>query len=218
MAQASTPLSPDVAYNVRGIAPVNVKRAFDNARVNISSFVETIWSPLYDKQTVANGTTFQSFFQRARGASGVTPGDTNMVQASQLPKGQAFLITGVQVELFPTTKPATAIEAQTFANIVYDFYTSGHLLLTIGSKNYVDQAPLMKFPPVNRLYLESAIDTSAAPNGVTYAAAAGREFSVVPMLLESSQNFSVTLSELPTLGEDVIVNVSLNGQLYRNAQ
>lgn len=215
-----SPLDVGSGFNVRGVSPMSVQRAFSSARVNITNFVETLWEPLYDYQTLTNTTTFQSFFQRARGSAGVTPADTNLKQASQIPKGQAFLITGIQVELFPTTKPANAAAAETYANIVYDFYKSGRLLLEIGSKTYVDQSNLMKFAPINRLAGMSALDGNAAANNVTYLTAAGREYSVVPLLLESSQNFNVTIDQLPAagLGEDVVVGVTLNGQLYRNAQ
>ncbi len=190
--------------------------ALQNSRVNISGVSESIWQPLYDYQTAASaGASTQRFFLVPQGQGGKTLSDTNMELAGQLPKGQAFLITGIQVELYPGVS-INGTDASAFADDVYNFYNGGHLILTIGSKAFVTQGPFMKFPPINRLGMDSS--TTVATDRYAYATATGREYVIENTLLESSQNFNVELSNLSALSADARVGVTLNGYLYRNAQ
>jgi len=202
----------------RGLAAPNVNDMFRRARVMIGDKIESVEQPLYDYQTLAAaGASTQKFFQTPQGQGGKTLADTNMELAGQLPKGQAFAIMGIQVEVLPglSVDNATATE---FANDVYNVLKGGALRLHIGSKSYVDQGNLMKFPPVNRLAGTAA--TGVAAQQIQYFTGAGREFSVIDMLLESSQNFNVELLELAALpsGVDARIGVTLNGVLFRNAQ
>lgn len=206
----------------RGLMPQSVTAAFQKARVNMPGVVESIYQPLYDYQVLlAAGIATQTFFQSPIGQINKTIADTNMSLAGQLPKGQAFVITGIQVEILPGDA-INGIALANFADDVYDVLKGGALELTIGSKNYIVQGNLMKFPPVNRLSVEAAVSetTTASIIHVEYAQSAGREFSVIPLLLESSQNFDVKLLELAALpsGTNGRIGVSLNGYLFRNAQ
>lgn len=205
----------------RGLNVKSPQRAFSQNRVNIPGMSEAIWQPLYDYQTLAAaGAATQRFFIDPVGTTGKTLADTNMELAGQIPKGQAFLITGIQVELYPGVNINTQAATATFADDIYQVYQDGLLVLQIGSKDFVTQGNLMKFAPVNRLAVGAATDGNAAANNVLYASAVGREFAIKDLVLESNQNFSVELRELAALpsGADARIGVTLNGFLYRNAQ
>lgn len=200
----------------RGLRSMSTREAFEKSRVNIPNMSEAIWQPLYDYQTkTAAATTSQRFFVDPIGTAGKTKSDTNIDLSGQLPKGQAFQITGVQVELLPSVSLSSSAAVNAFTQDVYDFYNSGHLILKIGSKDYITQGNLMKFPPVNRLAIDSA---SGGDRDYGYGVAAGREFAIKDLLLESSQNFSVELNDLSAISAAARVGVTLNGFLFRNAQ
>lgn len=203
----------------RGLpTPPSPNVAASKYRVNIPGMEEAIWNPLYDYQTKAStATSLQRFFQDPIGTNSKTVSDTNMELSGQIPKGQMFIITGIQVEFYPgVTINGTA--ASDFADDVYDFYKTGALKLNIGSKSFITQGNLMKFSPVNRLVIEAA--TTVSTDSYGYATAAGREFTVKGLMLESNQNFNVELIDTAALpsGSSARVGVTLNGWLYRNAQ
>ncbi len=202
----------------RGLPPVSVQKAFVTARVNNPNLSEVIYQPFYDYQVLAAaGAATQLFFQTPQGQSGKTLADTNMDLAGQLPKGQAFSITGIQVEVLPGVGIDDAAVTE-FSDDVYETLKGGALELKIGSKVYVAQGNLMKFPPVNRL--TGAVSTGLITQQIQYLQSTGREFSVVDLLLESSQNFSVNLTELAALPSTSAgrIGVTLNGYLFRNSQ
>lgn len=204
--------------NTRGLRNQNIGHSIRTARVNLPGAVESIWNPLYDYQVLAAaGATNQAFFQVPIGQAGKTLVDTNMDLAGQIPKGQTFKITGVQIEVFPGVVVDSATATQ-FANDMYATLKTGALVLKIGAKEYIRQGCLMKFPPVNRMAGDNA--TGLTTQTISYFSAAGREFTVEDMLLESSQNFGVTLQGLPALPSGVAgrIGVTLNGFLFRNAQ
>ncbi len=206
--------------NTRGLNVRSPSSAFKNNRVNIPGMGDAVYNPLYDYQTLsATATSTQRFFQVPIGQAGKTITDTNMELAGQLPKGQAFLVTGVQVEILPsTTVGINGTTASKFADDVYNVLRTGSLVFTIGSKEYIRQGNLMKFSPVNRLAVDSA--TTVTTDRYVYAVGAGREFAIADLLLESNQNFNVQINDLPALpsGQAGRIGVTLNGFLYRNAQ
>lgn len=211
----------------RGIRnPGSPSKVLDRGRVFLPDDVSAIWNPLYDYQTkTAAATSAQRFFQEPIGGSGgKTLEDTNMELNGQLPKGQRFIVTGIQVELYPGVSINSTAAANQYADDVRAFYESGALIFTIGSKRFVEQGNLMKFPPVNRLAVQSAVAIDAATaetfDSYNYAVAGGREFAVDNLALESSTNFNVEIiggAAMPS-GEDAKVGITLNGWLYRNAQ
>lgn len=154
-----------------------------------------------------------------------------MVQAGTLPNPQEFLIQTIQLVFFPGVNPATesvadpALAAE-FINDVYALAKGGELNLTIGSKPYLDMAPLGAFPPAQKLDVSAALalSTSTAANAlqVGYAQLAGPVFKIEPLLLEATQNFSVVLSwptavPMPS-GQNARIGVVLDGTLYRSIQ
>lgn len=202
---------------MRGLRrPPSPTQQLQRNRVRDPSMVGAIWQPLYDYQTkTAAATSQQTFFQTPIGQSSKTISDTNMISAGQLPLGNRFAITGIQVELYPLMDLTGAALSQ-FANDIQDFYNSGALVLTIGNKDFATQAPLIKFPPVNTLRVDSSSGTTAV--NTTFATAIGREYATNEMYIESNQSFSVSLYNTSAISAAARVGVTLNGWLYRDVQ
>lgn len=205
---------------------------------------EAIKATLYDSAAyAAAGQTVLTFFQQPVGqgtavlGGGVkTLSDTNMNLAGQLPANQMFLVQSIEVAFFPTTPTVAAAMPAAFGaqavavqvNDAYIFRRAGNLQMVVGSKPYLQEAPLAKFPSKTHFNIGAALaDVTTAgaslQSRIAYAGQIGRPFLLdpAPLLLESSQNFSVTLN-WPE-GNQVISNpakvvVILDGYLYRRSQ
>ena len=199
--------------------------------VNRPNDVEGIKWDLYDSITYpTTGVAQMQFFQIPQGQSGKTLADTNMTSAGALPSPQAFLVQTIQLMFLPTADAIStygAAAASAFVNDTYKWWSSkAWLELYIGSKAYLDVAPLLKFPPENGLSGFSAASdtTTAAASGqtlVAYASAGGPIYEVdPPLLLTPTQNFKVTLNwpSLVTVTGAATVYCNLGGALYRNSQ
>lgn len=198
---------------------------------------EAVKQSLFDHQAyAAAGTTQLTFFALPQGQGGKTASDTNMTLAGQIPANQEFLIHSIEVCFYPTTPTVAAqmpaaFGAQSIAQVVNDAYIfgrSGNINLTIGSKPYLQEAPLGRLPQ------KVGFDVSAAAADVTTAGAnlqsriaygkwVGRPYLLdpVPLLLVSNQNFSVTLSwpeGVQAITNPARVGVVLDGILYRRSQ
>ena len=189
---------------------------------------------LYDSATYDGdaGHTQLQFFQVPRGQSSKTAADTNMTSAGQLPQPQHFLVQSVEVYFYPSamivTESVAAPAESEFSNDVYTVAKSGSLKFFIGSKTYLEEAPLNRFPPKTRLDCE-LYGTFAQDSGEDqmmqgdYAAWVGRPYYLdPPILLVPNQNFSVELNwpsaiVLPS-GTDAKIFVVLDGILYRQSQ
>jgi hypothetical protein len=215
------PLTPYHPPNIEQLQTYNVNRAGQP---------EVIWQPLYDYQTYAMaGATQMTFFQRSVGSSGTTYADTNMTVGGMLPRPQEFLITGIQVYF----KPAGAVNRSALAaatvlenwNDINDvIFASNFLKLFIGSKDYLTDGPLGKFPPVFGISGAAAYmgTTTADMNGraTDYAKATGRYYSITPVKIPANQNFNVSLN-WPTAAAAAaagLIGVILDGFLYRLSQ
>ncbi len=215
--------------------------------VVVEGTVEKIRWSLYDSLTYAGAGQVQLiFFQAQKGAPGTvgaaagnkTLQDTNMIQAGSLPSYQNFLAEGIELYFLPgsanaavytpSTLIATAAAFGNFANDVYTFAQSGWLDFFISSKSYLDEAPLLKFPPKAALHavFGAADHTTAAAASLTvmqYASLGGYPYLLnPPILLTPSQNFNVNLNwnavlALPS-GFAAKVVCSIPGFLYRVAQ
>lgn len=207
---------------------------------------EVIKQSFYDSAVyAAAGQVALNFFSTpigqgvaALGGGVKTLSDTNMNLAGQLPANQGFLIEGIEVSFEPTT-PSVAAQlpaafgAQAIAQIVNDSYVfrrSGSLTLTIGSKPYLQEAPLMKFPASSDFAVSAALaDVTTAgaslQSRIAYGKAVGRPYSLgsAPIFLTANQNFGVQLAwqegvqALPSTNP-ARVRVSLFGLLYRRSQ
>jgi len=193
-----------------------------------------------------------NFFQNPQGAgvatalgaavgSTKTIADTNMDSAGMLPAGKSFLITSAEVCFYAglsaaanTFVPAVpsvfaAVAAAAVAGQINDvatFYLSGSLKLFIGSKTYLEEAPLLRFPPKTQLTFDSAMASNSATTAEIAAVSgkvSGRPYIVEPPIyLENNQNFVVQLNWPAVVatpsGFNARVAVILDGYLYRNSQ
>ena len=208
--------------------------------VNRANEYEVTRQTLYDTLTYASaGQTSLTFFQDPIGQNSKTRADTNMESAGQLPAPKHFLVESIEILMFPGVSPvtvsntaATDAVVSNFANDIYTFQKSGFLDLFIGSKSYLADAPLGKFPPKTKLEIEFAatlqFKQAAAANEagqitMDYASMCGRPYFIDPNItLIPTQNFNVTLNwptavALPS-GTNARVQVALDGLLYRLSQ
>lgn len=195
--------------------------------VNRPDQVEAVRSSLYDKQTyVDNVTTQLLFFQVPKGQSSKTLSDTNMEAAGALPAPKSFLIETIELFVFPTSAlgaDSTTIAALQNWQDVYDTMNKGWLELFIGSKSYLTEGPLMKFPPRSGLTgIGFANDTTAnTGTRVDYVSLGGPVYELEPnILLVPTQNFSVSLNwaAAVNINANIAIYCSLGGVLYRNSQ
>jgi hypothetical protein len=166
-----------------------------------------------------------TFFQNPIGQAGKTANDTNMTLAGQLPAQQAFLITAVCIDFYP----AAAIGRDGNAGVSANWNDTqilgegGELNINIGSKNFLQQAPLGKFPTNFRQAGAAALTGESAATTISvidYSKMGGSVFQVVPFTLIATQNFNVTLiwnTALP-ISDDARIGVIFQGFLTRASQ
>lgn len=210
--------------------------------VNRAGEYEVLRQSLYDFQAYpAAGALSTLFFQVPQGQGGKTIHDTNLELAGQLPAPKHFLVQSIEVYFFPanTVGPVTikdgtgvvVVESE-FANDVYQVLRAGALDFFIGSKSYLQESPLLRFPPKTRLDTEFAtsqtvLQTAAADTTeqvlMDYASSMGRPYNIDPwVLIAPTQNFNVTISFaalVPTPSAGIgRIGVVLDGLLYRLSQ
>lgn len=206
---------------------------------------EALRYALFDSSSyAAAGANTISFFQTPQGqgtsaSAGSGPKnatDTNMVAAGSMPQNQQFLIQSVEVLFLPTTPTVTAGMpavfggqlVSTIVNDEYIFRRSGNLNLLIGSKNYVQDGPMWRFPSRGNFEISAALaDTTtaaaASQSRISHGFVKGPPFILSPgdLLLESNANFNLTLNwpeGLQAITNPARIYCYLNGVLYRRAQ
>lgn len=198
---------------------------------------EAIKQSLYDYQAyAAAGTQQLSFFQVPVGQGGKTASDTNMQLAGQLANGQEFLVQSIEVVFFPTTPtvaadmPAAfgAQKAAVLVNDAFIFGRSGNLQFKIGTKDYLNEAPLGRFPAKTHLSVNAALaDTSTVAaslqSRIAYPKWEGRPYLISPveLYLKSNVAFGVFLNwpeGAQAITNPARVGVILDGILYRQSQ
>lgn len=202
--------------------------------VNRRGMEEGVKQSLYDFQAWGAsgvGVTQYNFFQVPVGQSSKTKADTNMTNAGMLPAPQAFLVQSIEVYFQPAGEIMRILSAATDVDAWSDdmnaaLYGVGYLELTIGSKPYLTEAPLIRFPPKTKLRGNFAIaETAAATNGhfMDLSQAEGRPYFIdPPLLIPATQNFNVQINfptaiTLPSAG-NARIGVVLDGILYRLSQ
>jgi len=218
----------------------NLPTVEDLKRYSVSkpNEIEVTRQSLYDFTTyAAAGQTSLTFFQNPVGQNGKTRADTNLDNAGQLPSGKNFLVTSIEVMLFPGVLPSTesedvALTASEFINDVYTVQKSGYLDLFVLSKSFLTEAPIGRFPPKTRLEVDAAAAAASEAGTVgtnnllvehAYASMSGRPYFVDPNItLISNQNFNVTLNwptvvPLPS-GENARIGIVMDGLMYRSSQ
>lgn len=243
-------LSP-VAYLVPGQFPsVQDFRNYATTTLNL----EVIKQDLYDTNLYPTaGMTNLAFFSTPQGqglsahqgnANAVKNlADTNMVLGGQLQRGQAFFIDSIQVDfesgsvstantftpMAPMTSTATPVVTTTGSAGVNDkafVINSGALVLTIGTKPYLQDAPLCKFPPQWRFETSNAFAGGVSGTimiNLASSYAGGLLYKINPGLtLFDGQSFGVSL-QWPTVqatpsGFNGQMRVVLGGWLARPVQ
>lgn len=206
---------------------------FNQFNVNRAGWEKIAWE-FYDRQTyIAAGQAQLNFFQA--GPAGTNLSQTDMQLPGQLPINQVFLLQGIEVTFDPTTPTVAAdmpaaFGAQAVANIINDayiFYRSGNLQLFIGSKPYLQVAPLGRFPSQRNFHVEGALaDVSTAgaalQSRIAFGHSVGRPFTLNPfLLLTSNQNFGVNLNwpeGVQAITNPAQVFVHLCGTIVRRSQ
>jgi len=199
---------------------------------------EALTQTLFDFQAyAAAGQTTLSFFSVPQGQSGKTADDTNLNLSGQIPAQQFFLCQGVEVPFYPTVPAVTAQNPATFGaqaiaqivNDVYIVYHTGNLAFVVGSKPYLNEAPLGRFPGSTHMQVDAALaDVSTAGSNfqsrIAFAYAAGRPYRLgVWIMIAPNMSFNVSLNwasgvaALPS-GNPGRIGVILDGILYRQSQ
>ncbi|MGH9780193.1 MAG: hypothetical protein ACRD33_00105 [Candidatus Acidiferrales bacterium] len=224
-AQAPLPYTGRVPNTVDNLSQYNPNRP---------DAIEAIWQPQYDFQSYpTTGQSQLSFFQVQQGQSGKTFADTNMTLGGQFPSPTAFLCTAIMIFLFPNyagavSNVAAAATANANVNDVVKVYHSGWFEFTIGSKVYLRDAPIGKFPPnvgiggLQAYGLAQYDQAAPSVNQVStdVAQAIGRYAEITPLLIPMNQNFVVTLNwpALVTVANTARIGVVLDGFYYRQSQ
>lgn len=226
--------SGNIPPEMHCISPMDVPSlgALQQYNVNRPNAIEVIRSSLYDTLAYAQaGQTQLKFFQTPQGQGGKTLADTNMQAAGALASPQSFLVQTIELFFYPNASIVPAVTGGTtapaYVNDTSKFYRYGGWLdFFIGSKSYLDEAPLQKFPPRNGLSGFAALSDATTAGStqltsVTYASAAGPVYEInPPILLTPTQNFNVSLN-WPTaiaLSAAATVICTMSGYLYRNSQ
>jgi len=193
---------------------------------------DVIYAPLFDSASYGTaGVTQIVFFTSPIGQGTTTaPGgatgsktlaDTNMTSAGQI--SQELMLFPGQT---PETSPAIGA-ANGFLNDTYAVGKSGFLTLQIGSnRQYIQDGPLMLFPPSARLAVAAAIGgnfQTAGTNGLNeamYAAWAGEPYAITPVYIEATQGFQEVLQwpAAVTISATARLFARLRGYLVRQAQ
>lgn len=198
---------------------------------NLPNSVEGVWQPFYDFQTYAQaGQTELLFFQVPQGQSSKTRADTNMTNAGMFPSPTALFVTGIMVPFFPLnveSQSGTPRAATSWLDAV-DEAQSGYLEFSIGSKTYLTDAPLGKFPPNFTVQGPAAFALMPTTAGLTapqsldvnFARAQGRYYEITPFLIPATQNFQVALRWPTAVAITVAarIGVILDGFWFRNSQ
>jgi len=213
-----------------GLGSIPSLQELSQYNVNRPNAVEAICQSMYDSATYAQaGQVSLQFFQTPQGQSGKTLANTNMTSAGAMPAPQSFLIQAIELYFIPGENPSVqgAHAASAFVNDTFVFWTTpAWLQLFVGSKAYLQEAPLIKFPPMNGLsgFSGQSDATTAAATGFTgtsYATASGPIYEMnPPVLLVPTQNFTITLNwnTAQSITAAATVYCSLRGVLYRNSQ
>jgi len=235
-----SPIAAALANPNQVIIPIPTRGQLDAFNVNREGW-EGVTQTLYDSVAYpAAGLSQIIFFQIPAGqGTGFAGGaktfeDTNITNAGMLPANIEFLIQSIELMFLPTTPTVAAqmpaaFGAQAIAQIVNDayiFYRTGYLVLFVGSKAYLTEAPLMKFPPkanfaVNAALADVSSTAASLQSRIAYGTARGRPYLLkAPLRLVSNQNFNVNINfpSLRAITNPALIYCTLDGVLYRRSQ
>lgn len=217
---------------------------------DIASYRVTQWNnwefieqSLYDSVAYpAAGLTTTKLFQQPQGqgtgfgGGSKTLSDTNMENQGSLSKGLMQIVTSIELEFQSSTPTVTAAMPAVFGaqavaaqiNDAYIFWRSGNLVFRVLAKNYIQEAPMMRFPGTDDFSLQAALaDTTTAAassqSRIGFASAYGQPYmlSPNPILIPENTSFFVSLSwpeGLQAITNPARVFCHLNGMQARQAQ
>lgn len=186
---------------------------------------DVVWWPLYD--SIAYPSAGQGSFafysnpigqgtSSAPGAGAVpkTIYDTNLQIGNQLTSGNEFFMIGSESNFSPGVSnaalPLTVLPGRSnvpttvgiFANDIWSVGQGGVKTMTVGTdRKYFQDGPLAIFPPSQRLAGFAAIgatETAGVGLEVTYATWSGELYTMIPVYIQSNQNFTITVA-FPTV-------------------
>jgi hypothetical protein len=227
---------------VNGLPVINNNADTQRFAVNLNSY-ETLTQSLYDSAAYpTTGISQLTFFQYPIGAgiSVISAGpktgeDTNMQGSGALPNMQGYVVTSVELDIQPdipftaASMPA-AFGAQAIATSINDVWrvrSTGYLNFNIGSKSYLFEGPLMKFPASNDFEINAAVSDATTPAAafqtrIAYGKAVGPAYILSPnnLLLIPMQNFNVSLNwaTLQPVATTMRIFARFMGQLLRASQ
>jgi len=170
------------------------------------------------------GATAFTFFNQGIGAGVTSaPGagagpktiyDTNIITPNMLTMGNEFyavgsethILPGVQntvntpYALYPSVSDQAAGTAAGFINDLWAIGNGGLKILTVGTdRKYINDGPLMQFPPSKYIMAVAALaaigpTTTSYIDAIDYAAWGGEPYQIVPVYLQSNQNFTLAIS------------------------
>lgn len=220
--------------------PILTKEDLNAHRAQLGNLQDVIFAPLYDSVSYPSAGSLQlTFFTSpigqgtttAPGASGgKTLADTNLYSAGQLTKGNEFFMLGQEFMFYPGVDPGRGVgtfaAVGDYVNDTMDVGKSGFVTLQVGSnRQYIQDGPLMLFPPNARLggFSALALTTTAGTQSVsevTYAVWAGEPYTITPIYIEANQGFQefIQWPALVTISATARLFSRLRGYLIRNAQ
>jgi hypothetical protein len=147
--------------------------------------------------------------------------DTNLGLGGQLGMGNDFYTIGVEMPVYPgvtgnTTTPFglyPGIGAQApantgfFVNDLWNILTQGYVVFAVGTdRNFVQDGPIMNFPPTVGLDVACALaeigpssTSTGVGNAIVYGRGAGEPYTIVPVYLKATQQFSFVLTTAATV-------------------
>lgn len=233
------PLEAGLGLAMMGLGrPILTQSDLDQHRTALAT-QDIIYAPLYDSALYGTAGQNQIVLFTSPSGQGTTTApsatgsktlaDTNMTAAGQLTKGNEFFMIGQELMLFPGQAPEAAAgitAANGFINDTYTIGKSGFLTLQIGSnRNYIQDGPLMIFPPAVRLAVAGAIGGTATASltsilNTEYASWTGEPYAITPVYIEATQGFQEVIQwpAAVTINATARLFSRLRGYLIRNAQ
>ena len=211
------------AYSAAGGLPV-LTQAYLAAHVVGTSGSDVIWGPTYDSLAYPSaGAVAFTFFNQGIGAGttsapgagtgGKTLYDTNIVTPNMFTMGNEFYAIGSETHILPGVQntpgtPYALLPGETnettlgaaFINDVWAIGNGGLKVLTVGTdRKYINDGPLSQFPPAKWMQVMAALaqigpTTTNEFTEVAYAAWGGEPYQVVPIYIQSNQNFTLTIT------------------------
>jgi hypothetical protein len=217
-------------------------------RVGVPGTKDVIWNPLYDFIAYPSaGSQLFTFYANPQGqGTSSTPGagavakmatDTNLTIGNQLTRGNEFYAIRSESLFYPGVNNAALpldvlpgrenlpTTVGIFINDVWSVGMGGIKTLKIGTDRvYINDGPLAMFPPVTRMAIQAALSGNAvttAGQEIAYGTWSGEPYTIVPIYIESNQQFTLTVSYptvIPTPSTQIgRLGDRLDGYLIRQA-